>query len=288
LGDFHGQFNKKLKKGLAREMKNRIDLVIGVGDYAGIEEWSDYIINMLKASSVGLPWVSAEEYFGARKFKKLVKKDEKCTKNVLLEINSLVNDKENGKGLYVFGNNDDDWYNYPFSKNSRIKKSRKRFLKSLNGMKDITYSSTKFNDVSIVGYGGYMDAEINWDKRKDDKESYNKMLNRVGGSRKKLFSMCKKQKPEILVLHYPPKGIFDKILDRKNPYHGKQIGVLAFRDAILKFKPRIALCGHMHEYQGALKLGKTLVINPGDASKGKFAVVDYDNFNGKADVRFVR
>ena len=46
-------------------------------------------------------------------------------------------------------------------------------------------------------------------------------------------------------------------------------------------KPFLVLCGHMHEYVGKKKLGSSWVVNPGEGSKGKFAIIDIDEKKGK-------
>jgi Icc-related predicted phosphoesterase len=280
IGDFHGIFSEKLKRKIKSE---KADLIVGVGDYGGIDDWRPWIYDMFKLSKKGGEWISAEDYFGEKRMKQIIKKDEIATKRALNGLNEL------GKGVFIFGNGDDGFYRYPFAKSTKIKKSIKRFVKSLKNLRNINYGSASIYGINLLGFGGYMDVMANWDKRKEgDLESYKKMMKRVKLSKFNLFSRLRKKKADILVLHYPPKGVFDKISDRKNPYHGKSAGISFFRDAILRFKPKIALCGHMHEYQGVKRLGKTLVINPGDASKGRFAVVDYDDVNGKVDVRFVK
>jgi Icc-related predicted phosphoesterase len=119
-----------------------------------------------------------------------------------------------------------------------------------------------------------MDVPANYKKKKGD--YYKSAMKRVNASRKRLFKIVRRAKGEkIFVFHYPPYGTFDKIQGKNNPYRGGSAGIMAFREAILKFKPKLALCGHMHEYQGAKKIGKTIVVNPGDAERGRFAVIDY-------------
>ena len=45
----------------------------------------------------------------------------------------------------------------------------------------------------------------------------------------------------------------------------------------------------MEEYQGKKKLGSSLVVNPGEGSKGKFAIVELDEGKGKIEtVKFPR
>ncbi len=110
-----------------------------------------------------------------------------------------------------------------------------------------------------------------------DKEKQNKRLNRRNKSKTHLFKTLKNTKsPRIFIFHYPPKGAFDIIRDKKdNPMNGKSTGISFFTQAIKKYKPSLVLCGHMHEYQGAKRLAGSLVINPGDAEKGKYAIIDY-------------
>ncbi len=276
LGDFQGKFPEKLRKKLRGE---EFDLIIGVGDYGGIDDWRPWLKEMFKQIVNSGEYMSAEEYFGKKKLRKIVNKDEKATKNVLKEINNLGK-----KVIFVFGNSDDEWYDYPFAKGMKVKKGRKKFIKDLKNFKDITYGRTEHRGLRFAGFGGYMDVKANWNKR--DGERLERAKERVRRSGRRLNELLRK-KIDILVLHYPPKGIFDIIKDKKNPYNGKSAGIDMFRKEILKRKPKIVLCGHMHEYQGAKKLGKSLVINPGDAEKGKYAVVEISN-EGKIRVRFIK
>ncbi len=45
----------------------------------------------------------------------------------------------------------------------------------------------------------------------------------------------------------------------------RPVGSKAVRDAIDKYQPLLSLHGHIHESKGAVKIGKTLSINPGSA-----------------------
>jgi hypothetical protein len=45
----------------------------------------------------------------------------------------------------------------------------------------------------------------------------------------------------------------------------RPVGSTAVRKAIEKHQPLISLHGHIHESKGAIKIGKTLAINPGSA-----------------------
>jgi hypothetical protein len=75
----------------------------------------------------------------------------------------------------------------------------------------------------------------------------------------------------VFNLHCPPYGCtLDDVpeLDRDlTPKHaGRSLvpaGSTAVREVILEFQPLLGLHGHIHEGKGAVRLGRTLVINPG-------------------------
>ena len=57
------------------------------------------------------------------------------------------------------------------------------------------------------------------------------------------------------------------------------VGSHAIRDAILEYEPVLSLHGHIHEGRGAVKLGKTLSVNPGSTYEDgvlQAAIVDLD------------
>lgn len=273
IGDFHGKFPKKLKD---RIKKENIDLIIGLGDYTGIKEWYSYLMKIFKLREQGKEVPTAKEFFGKEKYKLLLKKDYLAGKKVLSEINDL-----NIKTFFIFGNSDDEWYKYPFDKNvNSFKKRTENLMKKLTNLKEITYGKAKFEEINFIGFGGYMDIDKYENERIDgfeDRERIKKVIDRRTKSKKKLFNLLKKTKgKKIFVFHYPPQGVFDKIKDKKNPCHGISAGINFFMDAIKKYKPGLVLCGHMHEYQGVKKLGKTLIINPGAAIDGKAVVIDIE------------
>jgi Icc-related predicted phosphoesterase len=58
------------------------------------------------------------------------------------------------------------------------------------------------------------------------------------------------------------------------------VGSHAIRDAILEYEPILSLHGHIHEGRGAVKLGKTLAVNPGSTYEDgvlQAAIVDLDH-----------
>ncbi|MCQ8905517.1 MAG: metallophosphoesterase [Methanothermobacter sp.] len=76
----------------------------------------------------------------------------------------------------------------------------------------------------------------------------------------------------ILVTHAPPHGTeVDRIPS------GDNVGSTGVRDAIEKHQPCINICGHIHESPGVDRLGETLIVNPGQLSEGRAALIEIDD-----------
>lgn len=59
----------------------------------------------------------------------------------------------------------------------------------------------------------------------------------------------------VLISHVPPHGLQDKV------YLGMHAGSKELREIIDKYKPRLVLCGHIHEDPGYTKINNTIVVN---------------------------
>ena len=73
----------------------------------------------------------------------------------------------------------------------------------------------------------------------------------------------------VLVVHPPPYGTLDRVLGRLSA--GSR-GVAAL---VSSCRPKVVLCGHIHEDAGALLLGDTLVVNCSIGRSGSGAVLDF-------------
>ncbi len=276
IGDFHGRFPEGLKRKLKKE---DFDLIIGLGDYTGLPEWRPIVLAQLRAGKKGKEIPNGENVIGKKKYKALIKRDFMAGLKVLRELNNF------GKPcLIIFGNG--DWYKFFANK---IGKNYEKYVKKMKNLRQINYGVAKFKGIYFIGFGGYMDIDAFFNKREwkdEDEESIRERIARREKSRKLLNKNLRKAKGEkILVLHYAPKGAFDIIHGGKaNPLTGKSAGVGFFAEAIKKYKPKLVFCGHMHEYQGKKKLGKSLVVNPGDAERGRAAIIDYPSLR----VKFMR
>ncbi len=80
-----------------------------------------------------------------------------------------------------------------------------------------------------------------------------------------------KRKFLISISHVPPLNILDM-----NRY-GEHIGSRAIKTFIERYKPDLHLCGHVHESQGIVRIGKTIVVNAGMLKKnGSVYIAEID------------
>jgi uncharacterized protein len=73
----------------------------------------------------------------------------------------------------------------------------------------------------------------------------------------------------VFVPHAPP---YNTNLDRTTS--GRNVGSRAVREFIEIHKPHLVLCGHIHESWGKDTIGPTIMVNCGQAGKGRYAIVD--------------
>lgn len=83
----------------------------------------------------------------------------------------------------------------------------------------------------------------------------------------------------IFVTHLPPYKVLD------NAIFGIHAGSREIRQIIEEKKPRLHLCGHIHERPGVEKLGDTVVVNCSAGKSGSGALID---INDKIDVRMLK
>jgi Icc-related predicted phosphoesterase len=92
-----------------------------------------------------------------------------------------------------------------------------------------------------------------------------------------VFSSCPKTGHGIvLISHFPPKNT------RVDLAHiGGHVGSLSLRKFIEEKQPLAVFCGHIHESRGIDRIGDTIIVNPGPASHGYYALA---NVNRKIEV----
>ncbi len=86
-----------------------------------------------------------------------------------------------------------------------------------------------------------------------------------------LDELLEKIPPErtILLTHVPP---FDTSADKL--WTSEHVGSVFLRNTIEEFQPAFVVCGHIHEGRSVSKVGRTVVINPGAATEGYFAILE--------------
>ena len=86
--------------------------------------------------------------------------------------------------------------------------------------------------------------------------------------------------PDIAVIHQPP---VDSALDRIQS--GVHVGSQAVRRFIERSDAIVCMTGHIHESHGIEKIGKTLVVNPGAAGDGRYAVIEIVDRSASAELK---
>ena len=120
------------------------------------------------------------------------------------------------------------------------------------------------NDISFVGMGGAIPSPISKIviKDKDLKKPIEESID----------------EKTILVSHEPPYKTKDRV------FFGHHSGSKELRELIEKCKPRLVLCGHIHEDPGITKLGKSIVLNcsMGKRTEGALIVI-----NNEIDIKIL-
>ncbi|MEM3078484.1 MAG: metallophosphoesterase [Nitrososphaerales archaeon] len=118
--------------------------------------------------------------------------------------------------------------------------------------------STTFNGLTFCGIGGSNPTPFNTPfELKDDQVV--ELLSRFP------------ERVDILISHASPYGTK---CDRT--YRGNHIGSKPIRSFIEKVKPKVVISGHVHEARCIDVLGDTLIVNPGPAMNGFYAIISMD------------
>jgi len=113
--------------------------------------------------------------------------------------------------------------------------------------------------------------DVLWEKSGTRKKTITKAAKERNERRKKKLSRILK-KGDVLISHNPPYGCCDFANNEFTKYKNKHVGSKIVRDAIKKKKPKLVLCGHIHEGKSKGRIGKTVVINCGE--RGDYVVLD--------------
>ncbi len=114
---------------------------------------------------------------------------------------------------------------------------------------NINMNCKEKNGISFVGINGVKPNEI---QELIATNKINKMLN----------------EKSVLISHVPPYGFQDKV------FLGMHAGSKELREIVDSFRPRLVLCGHIHEDPGVIKVGNTTVVNCSMGKRGEGALVE--------------
>ncbi|MCX6748659.1 MAG: metallophosphoesterase family protein, partial [Candidatus Pacearchaeota archaeon] len=262
IGDFHGRFPEKL---FSKIRKEKFDLIISTGDFCGNKELGKLFFRYVYGTDKRL-----EEFIGKKKTNQLDKKNFEAGIEIMKKLSSL-----NAKIIAVRGNWDpQNFQDIGFSK--EIDMYSKRFLKEAekNDVEIIDFKNTKYESFNFIGYPrstypGKITKKIKEKLRKRNEKKVKERIRKTIADNKKYFQMFNKisDNKTIFIIHNCPYNTkLDKI--KKGIMKGEHYGSWLAKLVIKKLKPKLAICGHMHENQGKCKIGKTIVVNPGAAYDG--------------------
>jgi len=170
------------------------------------------------------------------------------------------------------------------------RRSNKKLIGGLENVYDLQYGLYSSEEFNILGYGLISGPEKLMKKVKEAEVSekerlvLKKLSLEIPKRLNKLWKKRNKKVVSIFVSHNIPYGIMDIIHDKKSHANREHAGSTIARDFCLKKKPEICVGGHIHEYYGRRKLGKTIVVNAGF---GRDAQVLLEIKAGKVGVKFV-
>lgn len=83
-----------------------------------------------------------------------------------------------------------------------------------------------------------------------------------------MWPRARQYRNKILISHNPPK---DTLCDAiSSDIH---VGSAAVREFIEENQPDICICGHIHEAKSLDRIGRTIVLNPGQINQGGYALI---------------
>jgi len=116
-------------------------------------------------------------------------------------------------------------------------------------------------NIGFCGFGGSNTTPFNTPLEFAELQIYQEL--------EKLMKQIETQEVRILVTHAPPYNTKTDILPS-----GDHVGSESIRRIIEEFQPSLNICGHIHEARAVDKIGDTIIINPGESSKGFASLIN--------------
>jgi Icc-related predicted phosphoesterase len=139
--------------------------------------------------------------------------------------------------------------------------------------------AVRLQDVTFVGLSGFRPPFYgNWNIEGSPVARHDEVVDFLSGLfEKAVDELNSDPRRTILVTHDPPFGVCDQSVLTK-----VSAGSRGIREVIMKWKPLVALCGHIHEGRGIAMLGDTLVLNPGSVRLREAARLEIASGSAKA------
>lgn len=253
IGDPHGNLEKIEKISI-----ENMDLILLTGDIGKADFARKFFFENVKRKQQGLKEL---------KYKSEDKKKEYLEiHNSTLDVLKYLSKKAN---VYTIVGN------VGIASVSDAKKENKKYnlnllptileIKKIKNVHIVKNSLRKFNNLKI-GFLEYF-TDVSWVKEFKPK-NYDKVMKKAKTQTEKAEKILNRfGKLDILICHQPPYGFLDKVNFPGVPenWKGKHAGSKAILNYIKKYQPKYVFCGHIHEGEGNVKIGKTEIYNLGVA-----------------------
>lgn len=140
---------------------------------------------------------------------------------------------------------------------------------NIKGVKCIHRKCEHLMSVNFLGIGGSSPSPFNTPFELSEREMTHAM--------EQGYNSCERQGQIVLVSHDPPKGSRVDVT-----YGGEHVGSCSTRAFVERVKPKLVICGHIHEAVGVDSIGHTVVVNPGTAKHGQCSLI---NLNQRVEIQ---
>lgn len=134
---------------------------------------------------------------------------------------------------------------------------------------NIHNKSLVIKNMGICGFGGSNTTPFNTPLEFAEIQIYSQL--------ETILNEIKNEEIRILVTHAPPYNTRADILPS-----GDHVGSKGLRKIIEEHQPTLNVCGHIHESRAIDKIGDTLILNPGESSKGYAGIVEINEKKGSS------
>lgn len=138
------------------------------------------------------------------------------------------------------------------------------FNEKIENATNVHASCVKIKDYTFIGVGGAPSSYFKTPLEFPD--------NWLMTSLNEGFALCPSTEKLIILSHTPP---FNTQIDMA--YMNEHIGSQSIRCFVEEKKPLAVFCGHVHEAPGIDYIHETLIVNPGPAKKGNYALAEIND-----------